>query len=189
MRLPFRSTPARVGTLLLLAACSTLPACAGIEAQQHAAADQAAAPSLPAAQTAAPNAAAAVTAAASSPAMVAQAAAPAVVNNDIPGARVPGTENGYPDVNPVFPFTSGRLVCGSRRIPLDVKVEAADEQKILITFEKKRYLLVRKPTSTGAYHFDDAHAGIVFIQIPVKSMLFDKKNMTRLADDCVPATS
>ncbi len=183
MRLSFRSTPARLGSLLLLAACSALPACAAIESQQHAAAEKAGAPA-----TAAETPAATAAAAPAAPAVVAQAATPALLNNDIPGARVPGTENGYPDVNPVFRFTSGRLVCGTRRVPLDIKVESADDQKVLITYEKKHYLLVRKPTSTGAYHFDDARAGIVFIQIPVKSMLFDKKNMTRLADDCVPAS-
>lgn len=186
MRLSLRSTPARLGSLLLLAACFSLPACASVKSQQHTAADNAAAGST---QAETPTAtAAAPSTAPSSAAVVAQAAVPAVVNNDIPGARVPGSENGYPDVNPVFRFTSGRLVCGTRRVPLDIKVEGADDQKVLITFEKKHYLLVRKPTSTGAYHFDDARAGIVLIQIPVKSMLFDKKNMTRLADDCVPAS-
>ncbi len=123
------------------------------------------------------------------PAIVATAATatPALLtSSNAPGARVPGTENGYPDVNPVFVLKAGRMVCGSRRLPMDVKVESADDQSVLLTWNRKNYLLKRKPTSTGAYHFDDAKAGFVLIQIPTKSMLFDKKNMTRLADDCVP---
>ena len=123
------------------------------------------------------------------PTIVATAATatPALLtSSNAPGARVPGTENGYPDVNPVFVLKAGRMVCGSHRLPMDVKVESADDQSVLLTWNRKSYLLKRKPTSTGAYHFDDAKAGFVLIQIPTKSMLFDKKNMTRLADDCVP---
>ncbi|MCE1162151.1 MAG: hypothetical protein LWW80_04345, partial [Thiomonas sp.] len=124
--------------------------------------------------------------AAPAPTVVAAAATatPALLN---PAATPAGTENGYPDVNPVFALKAGRMVCGSHRIPMDVKVEGANDGAVLITWNKKHYVLKRKPTSTGAYHFDDAKAGFVLIQIPTKSMLFDKKNMTRLADDCVPS--
>jgi hypothetical protein len=121
-----------------------------------------------------------VAAAGATPALLAPDAAPAQ-------PQPVGTENGYPDVNPVFAFKDGRMVCGEQRVPMDIKVEAANDEAILLTWNHKHYLLKRKPTSTGAYHFDDAKAGFVLIQIPTKSMLFDKKNMTRLADDCVPS--
>jgi hypothetical protein len=116
----------------------------------------------------------------------AAAATPALLTPESAQAQPPGTENGYPDVNPVFAFQQGRMLCGTHHEPLDIKVEAANDQQVLVTWNHKHYLLKRKPTSTGAYHFDDAKAGFVLIQIPTKSMLFDKKNMTRLADDCVP---
>ncbi len=141
--------------------------------------------SLPAGAASADSAAPAATSA-KPPLTVAQAATPAVLQTDAPGARVPGTDNGYPDVNPVYPFKAGRMVCGSSRKPLDIKVEGSNDSTVLLTWNRKHYLLKREPTSTGAYHFDDAKAGFVLIQIPTKSMLFDKKHMMRLADDCVP---
>ncbi len=119
--------------------------------------------------------------------VAAAAATPALLTPQTAQAQPVGTENGYPDVTPVFAFKDGRMVCGSHQTPMDIKVEAANEESVLVTWNHKHYLLKRKPTSTGAYHFDDAKAGFVLIQIPTKSMLFDKKNMTRLADDCVPS--
>jgi len=91
-------------------------------------------------------------------------------------------------VNPVYQMKWGRMECGSHEF-MDIKQEGANDQSILITWKGRQYLLTRKPTTTGAYHFDDARAGLVMIQIPAKSMLFDKKNMTRLADDCNPVAS
>ncbi len=88
-------------------------------------------------------------------------------------------------VNPIYQMKIGRMQCGSHEF-MDVKQEDAHDQAILVTWKGRRYLLTRKPTTTGAYHFDDVKAGLVMIQIPAKSMLFDKKNMTRLADDCNP---
>jgi len=118
--------------------------------------------------------------------VAAAAATPALLSPQAAQAQPVGTENGYPDVNPAFAFKDGPMLCGSQQEPMDIKVEAANDQEVLVTWNRKHYLLKRKPTSTGAYHFDDAKAGFVLIQIPAKSMLFDKKNMTRLADDCVP---
>ena len=88
-------------------------------------------------------------------------------------------------VNPIYQMKIGRMQCGSHEF-MDVKEEGANDQSILVTWKGRHYLLTRKPTTTGAYHFDDVKAGLVMIQIPAKSMLFDKKHMTRLADDCNP---
>ncbi|NNM63363.1 MAG: hypothetical protein HKL99_01870 [Burkholderiales bacterium] len=99
--------------------------------------------------------------------------------------QVAATEAAHQAVNPIYQMKWGHMECGSHEF-MDIKQEGTNNQSILVTWKGRRYLLARKPTTTGAYHFDDAKAGLVMIQIPAKSMLFDKRNMTRLADDCNP---
>ena len=89
------------------------------------------------------------------------------------------------DPLPSYKMKSGPMICGSH-LRMDVKAEGRDDHAILLTWKGRHYLMLRKPTTTGAYHFDDRKAGLVMIQIPAKSMLFDNRNMTRLADDCNP---
>ena len=89
------------------------------------------------------------------------------------------------DPLPSYKMKAGPMVCGDRR-RMDVRVAGKDDGAIDLTWKGRHYLLLRKPTTTGAYHFDDQKAGLVMIQIPAKSMLFDKKDMMRLADDCNP---
>ena len=89
------------------------------------------------------------------------------------------------DPLPSYKMKVGAMVCGDRR-RMDVRVEGKNDGAIDLTWKGRHYLLLRKPTTTGAYHFDDQKAGLVMIQIPAKSMLFDKKDMIRLADDCNP---
>lgn len=115
------------------------------------------------------------------------AAKPLPENNGSPSAeqRAAATAAAQDAVKPVYQMKWGHMRCGSHQT-MDVKREDANDHAILITWKGRRYLLTRKPTTTGAYHFDDAKAGLVMIQIPAKSMLFDKRDMTRLADDCNP---
>ncbi|WP_156004338.1 hypothetical protein [Thiomonas sp. FB-6] len=89
------------------------------------------------------------------------------------------------DPLPSYKMKEGRMICGDR-LRMDVHVEGRNDHAIDLTWKGRHYLLLRKPTTTGAYHFDDQKAGLVMIQIPAKSMLFDKKDMMRLADDCNP---
>lgn len=49
---------------------------------------------------------------------------------------------------------------------------------------KARYTLVPEETSTGAVRLEDKKAGIVWIQIPAKSMLMNAKLGQRVADGC-----
>ena len=86
---------------------------------------------------------------------------------------------------PSYAMKDGHMLCRSH-LSMDVRAEDSTDQRIQLTWKGRHYLLERKPTSSGAYHFDDAKHGLVMIQIPAKSMLFDRKDMTRLADDCNP---
>jgi len=49
---------------------------------------------------------------------------------------------------------------------------------------KARYTLTPEPTSTGAIRLEDRQAGIVWLQIPAKSMLLNAKAGRREVDNC-----
>ena len=52
---------------------------------------------------------------------------------------------------------------------------------------KARYTLTPEPTSTGAIRLEDRKAGIVWLQIPAKSMLLNAKMGRREVDNCLHA--
>ncbi len=97
-----------------------------------------------------------------------------------------GTTLATPAVQPTYPMKSGFMRCSDHK-SLDIEHVASNSLELI--WKGRRYRLDRDPTTTGAYHFDDARVGLVVIQIPAKSMLFDQKNMTRLADDCNPVVA
>lgn len=49
----------------------------------------------------------------------------------------------------------------------------------------KRYTLYPVPTTTGVVRLEDKNAGIVWLQLPTKSMLVSQKEGRRIADECV----
>lgn len=53
-----------------------------------------------------------------------------------------------------------------------------------LTHQKARYTLTPEPTSTGAIRLEDRQAGIVWLQIPAKSMLLNAKMGRREVDGC-----
>lgn len=53
--------------------------------------------------------------------------------------------------------------------------------------KKARYTLVPEPTATGAIRLEDRKAGIVWLQIPAKSMLLNAKLGRREVDGCLHA--
>ncbi len=53
--------------------------------------------------------------------------------------------------------------------------------------KKARYTLTPEPTSTGAIRLEDRKAGIVWLQIPAKSMLLNAKTGRREVDNCLHA--
>ncbi len=50
--------------------------------------------------------------------------------------------------------------------------------------KKASYTMVPQETTTGAVRLEDAKAGVVWLQIPAKSMLMNAKLGQRVADGC-----
>ena len=59
--------------------------------------------------------------------------------------------------------------------------------RFLLTHGRDEYTLTPQPTSTGVVRLENAHAGIVWLQVPIKSMLMDAKKGQRMADSCLHA--
>ena len=54
-----------------------------------------------------------------------------------------------------------------------------------LAYKKARYQLVPEVTTTGAVRLEDRRAGIVWLQIPAKSMLMNAKIGQRMVDHCL----
>jgi hypothetical protein len=87
---------------------------------------------------------------------------------------------------PPYAMKAGAMQCDDH-LALDVEQADSGDQTVTLTWKGRHYHLTRETTTSGAYHFGGA--ALVMIQIPSKSMLFDKSSMTRLADDCNPVVA
>jgi hypothetical protein len=56
-----------------------------------------------------------------------------------------------------------------------------------VAYKGNRYLMVPEETTTGAVRLVDKRAGVVWLQIPVKSMLMNHKIGQRMVDACMHA--
>lgn len=56
-----------------------------------------------------------------------------------------------------------------------------------LQFNKMVYNLSPEPTTTGAVRLEDKRAGVVWLQIPSKSMLMNSKIGQRMVDSCLHA--
>jgi hypothetical protein len=56
-----------------------------------------------------------------------------------------------------------------------------------LTHKKARYTLTPEVTTTGAVRLEDRQAGVVWLQIPAKSMLLNAKLGRREVDGCLHA--
>lgn len=60
-----------------------------------------------------------------------------------------------------------------------------DEQdSITLRWNNKNHVLKREATTTGAHRFEDKKAGLVWINIPAKSILLDSRLGRQLANEC-----
>lgn len=53
-----------------------------------------------------------------------------------------------------------------------------------VTYDRKTYVMVPEETTTGAIRLVDTAGAVVWIQIPMKSMLMNQKEHHRLVDNC-----
>jgi hypothetical protein len=65
---------------------------------------------------------------------------------------------------------------------VEVKVDASNN--VNLVWKGSTYKMTPVSTSTGALRFEDKGDGLVWIQIPSKSMLLNSKIGQQLANDC-----
>ena len=70
-----------------------------------------------------------------------------------------------------------------------VSLKAVDGQPghFHLAFKKVTYRMIPQETTTGAVRLEDKKAGVVWLQIPVKSMLMNAKIGQRMVDACLHA--
>ncbi|MGL4574789.1 MAG: MliC family protein [Burkholderiaceae bacterium] len=133
----------------------------------------------PAAKAPAPVAAPApAPAAAPAPSVAAQAAATGAADQRSASAGAAAAQSAVVwGSKPVI----GKFNCDIGRT---VDVSAKDDNNVDLKWQGKTYALAKVPTSSGAMRFEDKASGLVWIQIPAKSMLMDSKAGRQLAQDC-----
>jgi len=67
---------------------------------------------------------------------------------------------------------------------VDVEKLPGHNGNFTITYDRKRYIVSPRETTTGAIVLADAHGEIKWVQIPRKSMLMNEKLHQRLVDEC-----
>lgn len=97
----------------------------------------------------------------------------------------PETVTFYPAQNPAWSrITIGRMVCANN---IAFNISRAEEGSNLdLNWQGRQYTLHRVPTTTGAFRYEDQSSGLVYIQIPAKSLLLNSQLGQRLADECNP---
>jgi len=68
---------------------------------------------------------------------------------------------------------------------VDVEKIPGHSGNFKVTYEHKTYVMVPEETTTGAIRLVDTAGAVVWIQIPLKSMLMNQKEHHRLVDNCM----
>ena len=105
------------------------------------------------------------------------------------GSSVPLTETRSPAAElPVLSklvappvLVTGRFNCelGNR-----VEIESDGNSGANLSWKGSKYAMVPVATTTGAVRFENRASGLVWIQIPAKSMLLNTKQGAQLANEC-----
>ncbi|MGK2952376.1 MAG: hypothetical protein ACSLEZ_08335 [Thiobacillus sp.] len=96
---------------------------------------------------------------------------------------------------PAAELTPGQLDAASRVLTGQIPCEFGQSIRITpidgkpgyfeIVFKRTTYTLVPQETSTGAVRLEDRKAGVVWLQIPAKSMLLNSRIGKRMVDNCL----
>jgi hypothetical protein len=78
---------------------------------------------------------------------------------------------------------TGAAECEFRQ-KVDVEKIPGHTGNFKVTFDHKTYVMVPEETTTGAIRLVDTAGAVVWIQIPMKSMLLNQKEHHRLVDNC-----
>ena len=83
---------------------------------------------------------------------------------------------------------ASRVLTGTAQCEFNqgVNVEAVADKPGLfrVTYKQVAYVMVPYETTTGAVRLEDKKSGVVWLQIPTKSMLMDQAAGKRLVDSC-----
>lgn len=104
------------------------------------------------------------------------------------------TKKAAPAPAPEAPLTEGQLAAAQRvftgradceyKQAVDVEPVSGQPGHFDVRFGKRTYRMVPEETTTGAVRLHDQRADVVWLQIPVKSMMMDNKAGHRLVDAC-----
>ena len=92
------------------------------------------------------------------------------------------------NLNPVQLSMADRVLTGTAdcefKQKVDVEKVPGHNGNFKVTFDHKTYVMVPEETTTGAIRLVDLSGAVVWIQIPLKSMLMNQKEHHRLVDGC-----
>jgi hypothetical protein len=98
-------------------------------------------------------------------------------------SHVPLTETRppLPFLQPSMALVTGDFICDQGK---QVIVNGSDDAHMELRWHGRSYPMTKVPTSTGAWRFENPGEGLVWIQIPAKSMLLDSRIEQQLANNC-----
>ena len=86
---------------------------------------------------------------------------------------------------------ASRVLTGTANCEFDqtVSIDAMQDKPgfFRVAFNKASYVMTPQETTTGAVRLEDKRNGIVWLQIPVKSMMMNQKIGQRMVDGCTHA--
>lgn len=93
-----------------------------------------------------------------------------------------------PALSPAQLEIANRVLTGTAQCEFNQQVKiqamAGHPGVFKVSFKNASYTMVPQETTTGAVRLEDKKAGIVWLQIPAKSMLLNGKVGQRMVDSC-----